>query len=112
MKKYNIIGIWFFISLLVFAITPKDIFHELHEHEHEIEHVDLDCHSQHFETKHIHCPVLNQIAPIFFIDAVILCSPFVQSLPVFKYQAKVFLKTPTHFMFGLKAPPLHFCLVI
>lgn len=109
MKKYNTIGIWFVIALLVFAITPKDIFHEFHEHEHEIEHVDLDCHNQHFETKHTHCPVLNQVAPIFYSSAEILFTPYIQFLPLFKYQAKVFLKTPTHFMFGLKAPPISYC---
>ena len=105
MKKYKITGVWFLISLLVFAITPKDIFHEFHEHAHEIEHVDLDCHKQHFETKHTHCPVLKQVAPLFYINAEIFSSLFAQYIALFDYPTKVFLKTPTHFMFGLKAPP-------
>lgn len=109
MKKYNCFGIWFLIALLVFAITPKDIIHEFHDHEHEIEHIDLACHNQHFETKHTHCPVLNQVAPIFFLNAKILFVPFIQSLPLFKYHSKVFIKTPTHFLFGLKAPPFSIC---
>jgi hypothetical protein len=106
MKKIQVINIWFLVSLLVFAITPKDIFHEFHNHTHEIEHVDLDCHNQHFETKHIHCPVLNQVAPVFNTTAQICFTPFVKSLALYKYQTNVFLKIPIHFMFGLKAPPI------
>ncbi len=108
MKNYRILSIWFLVSLLVFAITPKDIFHEFHNHEDEIEHIDLDCHNQHFETKHSHCPVLNQVAPIFFVTPNLFFKPVVQSLTVHIYQAKLFLKTPIHFMFGLKAPPYSF----
>lgn len=91
--------------LLVFAITPKDIFHEFHDHEHEIEHIDLDCHTTHFETKHNHCPVLNQVAPLFYANAEILFTTFSYALATYEIKNKIFLKTPTHFMFGLKAPP-------
>jgi hypothetical protein len=108
MKNYRIISIWFLVSLLVFAITPKDIFHEFHNHQDEIEHIDLDCHNQHFEKKHSHCPVLNQVAPVFFVSAHPFFIPFVQSLTIYVFKAKLFFKTPTHFMFSLKAPPYCF----
>ena len=90
---------------MVFAITPKDIFHVFHNHEHEIEHVDLDCHNQHFETKHTHCPILNQVAPIFYVSAEITFSQHVKVLADFKTKSKLFQKTPIQYMFGLKAPP-------
>lgn len=103
--KFHNISVWLLISLLVFAITPKDIFHEFHHHENEIEHIELNCHNQHFEVKHTHCPVLNQIAPVFNVFGNIAYLPFVQSLITFKIKLKVFVKTPIHFLFGLKAPP-------
>ncbi|HRG59386.1 MAG TPA: hypothetical protein PK323_10545 [Bacteroidia bacterium] len=103
--KFNIIGIWFLITLLLFAVTPKDILHEFHHHENEIEHVDLDCHNQHFEIKHTHCPVLEQAAPVFNVIACTAYIPIAQSLITFKLKLKVFVKTPTHFLFSLKAPP-------
>lgn len=105
MRKYNFIGVWFLISLLVFAITPKDIFHEFHNHENEIEHIDLNCHNQHFETKHTHCPVLNQVSPIFYADADVNEISYIFRLVEYNFKNKVFLKLPVHFMFSLKAPP-------
>jgi hypothetical protein len=106
MNYSKIISVWFLSLLLVFAITPKDIFHEFHVHENEIEHVDLDCHNQHFEIKHNHCPVLNQVAPIFYASAEVIFSPFIKTLSEFKIRFKVFQKTPVKYLFGLKAPPI------
>ena len=105
MKNYKNIAVWFLVSLLVFAITPKDIFHEFHEHANEIEHIDLDCHNQHFEIKHTHCPVLKQVAPVFFANVEISCKPFIKTLAIHKAKINYYRKTTTRFMFGLKAPP-------
>lgn len=105
MVKYKHIGLWFLISLLVFAITPKAVFHAFHTHEHEIEHVDLDCHNQHFETKHAHCPILNQVLPQFNAQAEPLHEPCVKQLISYKFNAKKIVKSATRFLFGLKAPP-------
>lgn len=105
-KIRNIFAIWFLVSLLIFAITPKEIFHEFHDHEQEIEHIDLDCHNQHFEVKHNHCQVLNQLAQVFYFTANVESVPFFKAIAEFKVKSKVYLKTPQHFMFGLKAPPV------
>jgi hypothetical protein len=97
------------VALLVFAITPKDIFHEFHDHLDEIEHIDLECHNQHFEKKHTHCPTLEQVSPIFYANVELSNTPFFNSLSAFKLISKVFVKTPTHFLFCLKAPPSIYC---
>lgn len=105
MKLNKITGIWFLIGLLLFAITPKDFIHEFHDHEHEIEHIDLDCHSNHFEIKHSHCPLLKQVLPIHFLGIA-----FLKSVDTFFFASytccdTTFLALPIRFMFGLKAPP-------
>lgn len=104
-KKSNITLVWLLITLLVFAITPKGIFHEFHEHEHEIEHVDLDCHNNHFEAKHNHCPVLNEVAPIFYAQAEILCVPHVKELKSHVIKSKDIFRITKKYLFRLKAPP-------
>ena len=105
MAKYRNIGLWFLLSLLVFAITPKVFFHGFHAHDHEIEHVDLDCHKQHFETRHTHCPLLNQVLPQFNAHAEILHEPYIKQLICYRFSVKDHLKFTIHFLFGLKAPP-------
>jgi hypothetical protein len=106
LSKNYIIGTWFLILLLVFAIIPKDIIHEFHDHEQEIEHIELNCHNHHFESKHNHCPILNQVIPIFYLAAQIQQESSFVTIFQLKIQSKIFLKTPTHFLFGLKAPPI------
>lgn len=105
MKKFRYIYTWFFLIVLVFTITPKEFFHAFHDHHNEIEHIDLDCHSIHFEKKHKHCSALNIITPSFCVDAYKDVLPYFEHIGCYTFSYQTVLRTPVHFLFNLKAPP-------
>ena len=95
-----------FVLLLLFAIIPQHVFHLLQEHHHGIEHIDLDCHSTHFEVNHIHCDDITLSLPLFLLGDVIHTYLSFENSFFYLENRFHFVATPIHFMFALKSPPI------
>lgn len=95
----------FLLLLFSFTFLPKETIHLFFAH-HDNEDVELNCHINHFETKHEHCDVSK-----FVFSALSLTEPalfFVKAISCFEHVELVhsFFIHIFYYMYGLKAPPI------